>query len=241
MNEPVAEGAVYKGTRSLTRLSSEADSRYRSQHTPSKNTLLNKEKAHLSGADLSSGDFDSQDGISESHKVRTLLLLQFHLLAPNQSKNTKNAPSRMRSPIRLAKKPKLTQDSLRNTETLCHIPLVAAHPQFLTILQDDEVMTVEPGLDLADAADVDDGGAMDANELAGIQPGFQSCQALPDLIITIADVKLCIIARGGNPVDIFYVDQYDAAIGRDCQTIICLSLLQTGEEHAQAVEVRLAG
>lgn len=117
----------------------------------------------------------------------------------------------------------------QNAESFGDVALITAHAQLLTILQDDEVMTVEPGLDLADAADVDDGGAMDANELAGIQSGFESCQCLPDLIMTSAGMELRIVARGGDPVDIFYVDWYDAAIGRDCQTIdlgiLYLSLL----------------
>ena len=58
--------------------------------------------------------------------------------------------------------------------------LIAAELEFLSTSHHHAMMTVKPGLELADAQEVDDGGAMDAHESFGIELCFHLIHVAAD-------------------------------------------------------------
>ena len=53
--------------------------------------------------------------------------------------------------------------------------LVARHAQLFTALEKNDVATLKPRADLADAVHVDDGGAVDADKFAWIELSIRAC------------------------------------------------------------------
>ena len=60
-------------------------------------------------------------------------------------------------------------------ETLSGLPLIARHTKFLTTLQHYDVAALKPRLYLADALDVDDGGAVNSTKLRGSSFSARDC------------------------------------------------------------------
>ncbi len=67
-------------------------------------------------------------------------------------------------------------------ELLRYVGLIAAHAQFLAVLQKNQVITVKPGLDLFNHADIYDGGTVNPYKVARIELALKSAQGFADLV-----------------------------------------------------------
>jgi hypothetical protein len=90
--------------------------------------------------------------------------------------------------------------------------LIAAETKFGAVFHDDEVAAAEPGLDLLDEIDVDDGGAVDAEELRGVELLFKALEGFADLEGALACVEACVVAKGFDAFDLGDRKEADAAV-----------------------------
>src|ERR1700743_1217569 len=95
------------------------------------------------------------------------------------------------------------------------VVLVAAEGKLAAVLHDDEVAAAEPGLDLLHEIDVDDGGAVDADEFFGVELVFEALQGLADFEGALASVKGGVVAEGFDAFDLGDWEETDAAVLRD--------------------------
>ena len=95
------------------------------------------------------------------------------------------------------------------------VVLVAAEAQFAAVFHDDEVAAAEPGLDLLHEIDVDDGGAVDAEEPCGIELLFEALESLADFEGALACVEASVVAEGFDALDLGDGEEADAAVLRD--------------------------
>src|SRR5262245_49325503 len=94
-------------------------------------------------------------------------------------------------------------DSQRAAEHGLHFfAVAAAESQLRAVAQFDRVVAVKGGLQLLDAFDLNHGGAMDAGETARIELRFEAAERFAQQMIFLADVKLDIVPRGFNPIDL---------------------------------------
>ena len=77
------------------------------------------------------------------------------------------------------------------------------------------ILAVEPRLQLADALDVDDVGAVDAEEQVGIELRLDRVHRLAEQVRVGADVELDVVAGRLDPVDLAGADEEHAAAGLD--------------------------
>jgi len=95
------------------------------------------------------------------------------------------------------------------------VVLVAAEAEFAAVFHDDEVAAAEPGLDLLHEIDVDDGGAVDADEFFGVEFLLEALQGLADFEGALACVEASVVAEGFDALDLGDGEETDAAVLRD--------------------------
>src|SRR5689334_24750857 len=83
--------------------------------------------------------------------------------------------------------------------------LVTAEFKFLPVGHHHAMVTVKPGLDFADALEIDDGGAIDAYESFGIQLCFHLIHVAANKVSSAIAVKTQIDTFGLNPLEIAQV------------------------------------
>ena len=81
------------------------------------------------------------------------------------------------------------------------------------------MLAVERRSQLLDAVDVDDGAAVDPDELLRIQLRLEVGHRIPNQMRLFADVQAHVIARGFTPVDVGGPDEVHAAAGLDDQPV----------------------
>ena len=104
-------------------------------------------------------------------------------------------------------------------KTFDRVALITGHAEFLAALQEDDVAALEPGLHLAHAADIDDGGAMDADELARVEFFHERLEGLSDVVGAAADMEARIVSFGLDPVDVGDGDELNAAANGDGEAL----------------------
>jgi hypothetical protein len=80
-------------------------------------------------------------------------------------------------------------------ESLCHFALVTAHPEFLSVLQKDEMIAVEPRVNFFHEPDIDDGRAMNSQKVFRVQLAFEAGQRFADIITASLCVYRTVAAR----------------------------------------------
>ena len=130
-------------------------------------------------------------------------------------------------------RPQQGLDSLTE-ETFSGLPLIARHTKFLTTLQHYDVAALKPRLYLADALDVDDGGAVNSDEVARIKFLGEGLHCFTDIVSAAGDMKPNVVSFGADPVDVGDRDENDASIDEDGQALEVIGLgagaLEQGEE-----------
>src|SRR5262245_25176509 len=115
------------------------------------------------------------------------------------------------------------------------LPIAAAQRQSSTVVQDHDVLAVEPGLQLLDPIRVDDPRPMNANESARVQPRFHVVHRLAEEVRVFAQVQTHIVARRFNPIELVGPQEEHAAARLHHQPIELLRLgLQVLDERQQA-------
>src|SRR5204863_9162651 len=79
------------------------------------------------------------------------------------------------------------------------------------VLQEDVVLAVRPGLQLLDAVEPDDCGAVYAHELFGVELRFETRDCLAQEVRLLPRVNGNVVALGLDPVDLVRVEEEDAA------------------------------
>ncbi len=92
---------------------------------------------------------------------------------------------------------------------------VAAGCELLAVVEHDNRVTTEPGLNLFDALDVDDGGAMDAAEASRVQLRLKCRHRFPDEMSDAAGMQADVVVFGFDPINVIRLEQNDAAIRFD--------------------------
>src|SRR5438270_7421961 len=85
--------------------------------------------------------------------------------------------------------------------------LITAEFQFLPVGHHHAVVSVEPGLNLADALQVHDGGTMDAYESVRIKLCFHLIHVAADEMRCCAAVQAQIVAVGFNPIEVAHIEE----------------------------------
>src|SRR5947207_11311856 len=111
--------------------------------------------------------------------------------------------------------------------------IASAQGQLGAVLEDDFVVPMKPGLQLLDALEVNHGGAVNAQKLIGMQPGFQIIHGVAQQVHVAADVKAQIVPGRLNPVDFLGAEEKDAPARLDNQPI---QELPTGSPRLGAIE-----
>src|SRR5947209_18714648 len=100
------------------------------------------------------------------------------------------------------------QECLRSTSPhlrehcLERLATAAAEAQFRSVLEDQRAVAAEQRVHFADAVEVDDGGSMDAEELARVELLFDVLHRLAEQMRALAGVQGDVIAGGFDPVDL---------------------------------------
>src|SRR5262249_26135881 len=95
----------------------------------------------------------------------------------------------------------------------------AAEGQFRAVAQDDDMVAVEQGLDLADALDVDNGRAMDAQETLRVDTTLQGVHRLAQEMGFGTDVQTQVVARRLDPVNLLHLQKEDPPARFDDQSL----------------------
>src|SRR6266516_2169751 len=82
--------------------------------------------------------------------------------------------------------------------------IATAQSQLCAIPQENLVVATIPGLELFDPLYVDDCGAMDTEEFAGIESGFYAVHRLAQQMCFLPHVQLHIVAASFDPVDLLH-------------------------------------
>src|SRR6185437_4655924 len=91
----------------------------------------------------------------------------------------------------------------------------AAHGEPGAVLQNRDVLTVEPWLELAHAFDVHDGGAVNAQEHIRREPLLHIPHAFAQRMHLAAGVQLHVVGIGFHPVDVGDANEEQPAVGTD--------------------------
>src|SRR4029078_7530657 len=86
----------------------------------------------------------------------------------------------------------------------------AAGGETCPVAHDDDVLAVEPRLELLDAIDVDDRRAMNAPERLGIEALFHVLHAFAQQVGVVLRVNLHVVARRFDPVDLLGAHEENA-------------------------------
>src|SRR6185369_17842764 len=87
------------------------------------------------------------------------------------------------------------------------------------VMQQHDVLAAEGRVQLLDAVDVDDGGAVDANELDGIELRLDVAHRSSHEVRLGADVQADVVPRRLAPVDVVRAHEIDASTGLDDEAV----------------------
>src|ERR1700742_2294357 len=82
------------------------------------------------------------------------------------------------------------------------ICLISAQAQLGTIIQDDQMMTAKPRMNLPDAAHIDDRVTMDAYEFQRIEFAAKAGERFAQIIFAAGGMQSGIVTRGFDPIDV---------------------------------------
>lgn len=99
------------------------------------------------------------------------------------------------------------------------IAITAAQREADAIGQDDEPLAAVERLELADPLDVDDAGAMDAEEDGGIEAALHGGHRSADGMTIAPDVQRHVVAAGLHPVNLVRAHEDDSAMHLDRDTV----------------------
>ena len=120
------------------------------------------------------------------------------------------------------------------------VVLVAAEAKLAAVFHDDEVAAAEPGLDLLHEGDVDDGGAVDADEFFGVEFLFEALEGFADFEGALACVKAGVVAEGFDAFDLGDGEETDAAVlgdGNACEKGWLGGAAELGEKELKGIGV----
>src|SRR5262249_16848277 len=104
------------------------------------------------------------------------------------------------------------QGSKRVAENLLKpISIATTEGELRPILKDHGVVTVESGLQFADALNVDDGRTMDAEEAVAIESGFQTVHGFPQEVCFRSHVQASVVAGRFDPIDLLQAHEINPA------------------------------
>jgi len=92
---------------------------------------------------------------------------------------------------------------------------MAREAQLRTVAQDDDRVAGEPGLDLRDAVDVYDHGAMNPDEARRVEAMFRIAELHPQPVLLTSHVKPDVVPRRVHVVDVIEGDEDTVAASRD--------------------------
>src|SRR5262245_48357847 len=93
----------------------------------------------------------------------------------------------------------------------------AGHRKAFSVLQNDNMLCFEHGLEFLDTIEVYDGASADAEKFLGVELCFQGIQCLPENMTFAAGVHSYVIAGRFDRVDIGGLDHYYFVVGLDGQ------------------------
>ena len=91
---------------------------------------------------------------------------------------------------------------LDETKSLGDLALVTAHSQFLSILQQHQVIAMEPRLDFLNEVHVDYRRSMDSQEVASIELLLQTIQSFTNFVGTRPNMQPNVISICLDPIDL---------------------------------------
>ena len=94
------------------------------------------------------------------------------------------------------------------------------------------VVAMEPGLEHPHAVQVDDGGAVNAEEVPRVESQLQRADGLPEQVGVLSRVDVDVLGLGFDPVDLFDPKQDDPTARSDDDAV------QVGPARAQRLEQR---
>src|SRR5205085_4892509 len=91
--------------------------------------------------------------------------------------------------------------------------IAAAQSEARAVVQDDDILAVEHGLHLAYAFDVDERGAMDAQETCRVNLRFETADRFAQQISRRPDVQTDVVAVSFDPINFGSFEKEDAPAG----------------------------
>ena len=88
------------------------------------------------------------------------------------------------------------------------MPADLAHLEAMAVVENDGAFAAAFTDDFANLADVDDGGAVDADEFAGVEGFGELLDGLAEQVVFCADVKAGVIIGGFDPFDFVERDEH---------------------------------
>ena len=94
-------------------------------------------------------------------------------------------------------------------QSLQLLATAAAELQFNSVVEHDDVVTVEVLLEFADSLDVDDCGAMDSQELRGLKLGFDLVHGFAQQVALTTHLELYVVVLSLDVIDLIRFQKED--------------------------------